>query len=69
MIGYTNCVTICKLAVTVTDMKRVINEQVADQVRELLVNEPAMDEKTMFSGYRFLAVNCAYSCSSPVNFS
>jgi hypothetical protein len=54
MIGYTNCVTICKLAVTVTDMKRVINEQVADQVRELLVNEPDMDEKTMFSGHCFL---------------
>jgi hypothetical protein len=54
MIRYTNCVTICKVAVTVTDMKRVINEQVADQVRELLVNEPDMDEKTMFSGHCFL---------------
>jgi hypothetical protein len=35
-------------------MKRVINEQVADQVRELLVNEADVEEKTMFSGHCFL---------------
>lgn len=35
-------------------MKRVINEQVADQVRELLVNESDVEEKTMFSGHCFL---------------
>nr|WP_121272663.1 TfoX/Sxy family protein [Pedobacter schmidteae] len=35
-------------------MKRIINEQVSDQVRELLVNEPDVEEKTMFSGHCFL---------------
>lgn len=35
-------------------LKRVINEEVADQVRELLVNEVNVEEKTMFSGHCFL---------------
>lgn len=35
-------------------MKRVINEQMADQVREMLVNQPYVEEKTMFSGHCFL---------------
>lgn len=35
-------------------LKRVINEEVADQVRELLVNELNVEEKTMFSGHCFL---------------
>lgn len=32
----------------------MINEQVADQIRELLVNESDVEEKTMFSGHCFL---------------
>jgi len=35
-------------------LKRVINEEVADQVREMLVNETNVEEKTMFSGHCFL---------------
>ncbi len=35
-------------------MKRVINEEMANQVRELLVDEPDVEEKTMFSGHCFL---------------
>ncbi|WP_316794161.1 TfoX/Sxy family protein [Pedobacter frigoris] len=35
-------------------MKRIINEQVADRVREILVNEADVEEKTMFSGHCFL---------------
>ncbi|WP_316811684.1 TfoX/Sxy family protein [Pedobacter heparinus] len=36
-------------------MKRVINEEVADQVRELLVSEQQdVEEKSMFSGNCFL---------------
>ena len=35
-------------------MKRVINEQVADQIRALLMNESDVEEKTMFSGHCFL---------------
>ena len=35
-------------------MKRIINEQVADRVREMLVNETDVEEKTMFSGRCFL---------------
>lgn len=35
-------------------MKRVINEQVADQVRELLIDQPDVEERTMFSGHCFL---------------
>lgn len=35
-------------------MKRVINEQVAEQIRELLLSESDVKEKTMFSGHCFL---------------
>jgi TfoX/Sxy family transcriptional regulator of competence genes len=35
-------------------MKRLINEQVVDQVRALLVNAGDVEEKTMFSGHCFL---------------
>lgn len=35
-------------------MKRIINEQVADQVREMLVDGGDVEEKTMFSGHCFL---------------
>lgn len=35
-------------------MKRVINEQIADQLREMLVDQSDVEEKTMFSGHCFL---------------
>ena len=35
-------------------MRRIVNEQVANQVREMLVNEAEVEEKTMFSGHCFL---------------
>lgn len=35
-------------------MKRVINEQIADQLREMLFDQSDVEEKTMFSGHCFL---------------
>jgi len=48
-------------------MKRVIHEQIADQVREMLVNQHDVEEKTMFSGHCFLVNGKMCVCVNQVD--